>query len=61
MGKENSATDALFRLLHCMAVSVVNFWEWDDLQEEVLTDEQLKNIMQGLISQRPTPIGYAAS
>ena len=40
------------------AIATVQFCEWDDLQEEVLADEKLRQIMQELISDPAAHAGY---
>ena len=43
LGKQNSAADALSRRLHVVAISIIQFFEWDGIEEELLANARISN------------------
>ena len=48
-GKENSVADALSRRLQFSAVSTVQFFEWDGVEDELKADDKMKKVLQELV------------
>ena len=57
-GQQNTAADALSRRLHLTAISTVQFFEWDGVEEEILADEKLKKVMQEVLVQPDKHPGF---
>lgn len=57
-GIENKAADALSRKLQKVALSTVQFYEWEDIEAEVEQDDGLKKIMQKLVADPTSHTGY---
>lgn len=57
-GTENKAADALSRKLQFSTLSTVQFFEWDDLEEEISKDEKLRKIVQDLLVDSEAYKGY---
>lgn len=55
---KNKATDALSRILQLAALSIVQFYEWEDNVEEVNKDEQLRRKIQDLMADSNAHPGY---
>lgn len=57
-GIENKAADALSQKLQFSALSTVQFFEWDDLEEEISKDEKLRRVVQELMMDSSAHKGY---
>jgi hypothetical protein len=57
-GKENSVADALSRQMQYNTITTIQCEAWEGLEAEVQTDVKLKNIVQDLISDPLSHLGY---
>lgn len=58
LGKFNGAVDALSRRMYFVAISSVQFFDWDEIEDELLVDDKLKKVLQDLVDTPDSHPGF---
>ena len=57
-GKQNGAADALSRKMYFAAISSVQFFDWEGIEDELLAYDKMKRLLQDLVDKPDSHLGF---